>query len=459
MIKLLSAFICICSVMLTLSKPINAEPIVEEPFVIAPASTVKSDASHDTMAKLAKPIVVNFNKTPLVDALHYIAKTCDVNMNINWVSIADNGFEKNLPISFKTSSIMASYALDMVLKKASTNNQQDPLAYDIDGVCVFVSTQREILRRGQTIMVYEISDLLDRARQTEPADKEAIKNARDQRLQEILELIRTQAGKQQYWVEFGGEAASVQSYGTKLIVTAHSSIQKQVHKLLNELKNPGLMTRSQPPQAPYPIASKLEKIISVSFKKNQLKTAIEEFSQKIDGRFNIIWPELQRVGVEPNTPISLTIDKAQAGEILNLILQKASENNPLDPLSFEVTPFAFEVATKRYIRASYTYLASYDVRDLIWAHTGCGKEQAEITVDPETVKSLLTLIRNSFWQPQWVEYGGKQSSIRELNGLLLLRAHASVHQKVTKLLEALRQRPQSTTKKAKVNKAPTPSES
>ncbi|MAX24584.1 MAG: hypothetical protein CMJ19_08770 [Phycisphaeraceae bacterium] len=445
--------------MLAISNPTNAQPTVEEPFAITPTSTTKSEAAHAISLKLAKTITVDFDRTPLVEALQHIAKTCDVNMNINWVSIAENGFDENLPISFKTSSIMASYTLDMVLKMASTNNQQDPLAYDIDGTCVFVSTQREILRKGQTIRVYEILDLLDRALQTEPADKEARKNARDQRLQEILELIRTQTGKQTYWVEFGGEAAYVQSYGTKLIVTAHSRIQKQVHKLLNELKNPGLMTRSQPPQAPYPIASKLEKIISVDFQKTKIKTALEEFAQKIDGRFNILWPELQSVGVEPNTPISLSIDKAQAGEILNLILQKASENNPLDPLSFEVTPFAFEVATKRYIRASYAYLASYDVRDLILAHTGCGKEQAEITIDPQAVKSLLTLIRNSFWQPQWVEYGGKQSSIRELNGLLLLRAHASVHQKVTKLLEALRQRPQPSTKKANVNKAPTASES
>jgi hypothetical protein len=442
MLKPISLLFCLCFFMLCVSASIAAEPIVDEPYVVSAPSPSESEAAHAVSLKLARTMTVDFNKTPLVDALQYIAKTCDVNMNVNWEAMGEVGIEKSLPITMQ-STVEAIYVLDMLLQIASTNNPQDPLGYDIQSACVFISTERQILLMGQTTMVYEISALLDKATPSEPADKEALKNARDQRLEEILELVRTQTGKQTDWAEFGGEAALIQSYGTKLIVNAHSSIQKQVHKLLNELKNPGLRSTHQPPPAPYPIARKLEKIVSVNFEKTKFKTALEQFAEKIDGKINIIWPELQRVGVEPDRPISLTLDNAPAGEVLNLILQKASEHNPLDPVSYEVTPLAFEIATKRYLRTSYAYLASYDVRDLLWAHTGCGKEQAEVTIDPEAVKALLTLIRNSFWQPQWVEYGGKQSSIRELNGLLLLRAHASVHEKVTKLLEALRQRPTS----------------
>lgn len=192
-----------------------------------------------TAGNLNKIINADFESHKLADVLDYIATESGIDININWIAMVNVGVENDMPITLQLKNATVAQVLDMVLQNASANNELDPVWYDVIENRIYISTQRDILRKNMQVTVYDITDMLDRAAQldrTTLEDSTTINQRKSTRINEILELVRTQTGRQHDWVEFGGDCALASEFNGMLIVKAHPSIQKQIQKLIADIR-------------------------------------------------------------------------------------------------------------------------------------------------------------------------------------------------------------------------------
>ncbi|MFG0251188.1 MAG: hypothetical protein ACF8OB_20070, partial [Phycisphaeraceae bacterium JB051] len=289
-------------------------------------------------------------------------------MNIRWSVMINVGVEQSQPITLKLNNSKAIDVLKIVLKKASERNELDPVTYEIDDLGIVISTQRQLLRDFQQTAVYDVEKILHRITSEEKSDPIAHNKARFTRLTEILELVRTQAGHQWEWAEFGGDCASVSFFNSHIIVKAHPKTQAQVQQLLTDINTPRMGLLPIPEPKPSHLADKLEQIITVDFHENKFKDILEFFSQSIDTPVDPNWYDLKNIGVEPDLPITLSIKNGKASYVLDQILELATPNPNVDPVAYDLTPHAIEIASKRQLYRQNAYLRSYDIRDLLEHH-------------------------------------------------------------------------------------------
>jgi general secretion pathway protein D len=228
------------------------------------------------------------------------------------------------------------------------------------------------------------------------------------------------------------------------------------------------------------VQQSLSQDINVDFEANKLETSIDFIRQSTNVNTVINWTAMTNVGVEPDLPITLKISNVPASQALTLVLQQASANNELDPVSYAVKDGILEISTLRDLKRRTAFLRSYDIRDLLVqvpnfdgapdfdlgsalsssgtvggsSGSGGGGNEVDLFGDSnnddddeededarlERVTEILELIRTQTGtQSDWVEYGGDVSSVRELNGLLLVRTTPGTHDEITTLLDELRQ--------------------
>lgn len=416
------------------------EQVVHEPVVIQ----LQPDTPVDISANLNKVISVDFDAQPLQTILAHIVSTADIQMTANWVQMANVGVEPNLPITLHMKNAPVAQVLDWVMKKASENNELDPIRFDIQNGIVHVSTRRHIMRDHQQIAVYNIGDIIERYTSS-VLNAQAKLAIMEERFKEIKELIRTQVGKQYDWVEFGGDAAMVSHFDTKLIVKAHPDIQIQLKQLLSELRDNRNVVRLEPmpEDQPNEVDLKLKQTIKLNLHKTKLQDVMANLSQMTGIAIEMDWRHLNDVGVQDDMPITLTLDTVTAGEALMLILQHAQAYNPNEPLWFDTTSHNITVSTKRWLFRTNAILRSYDVRHLLifLKHTTVNQELNEQQIHDQSVLRITALIQSMVEPAMWDQSGNSGSSIRELNGLLLVQAHRSMHRQITQLLQAMAYHP------------------
>jgi hypothetical protein len=99
---------------------------------------------------------VNFDATPLSDAIDFIRDAAHVSIQVDWKTLEAAGIDKSTPVSFKLRSISARKALDTVLREVGAGSK---LAYEIDENVIEVTTQDEADKKLVT-EVYDIRDLM-----------------------------------------------------------------------------------------------------------------------------------------------------------------------------------------------------------------------------------------------------------------------------------------------------------
>ncbi|HAI10731.1 MAG TPA: hypothetical protein DCM28_03445 [Phycisphaerales bacterium] len=360
-------------------------------------------------------------------------------MNVNWVQMKNVGVEQDMPITLHMKNAPVIEVLGMVMKKASENNELDPIGYDIQKAIVHISTQRNLLRNNQQIVVYDIGDIIERFTSC-TTNQQAKLAIMDERFKEIKELVRTQVGKQHYWTEFGGDCALVSNFGNKLIVKAHESIQKDIKQLLFELRdNRSVGLVPIPVETPNKVDLKLRQTIKLDLHAVKLKDAMANLAQMIDVVIDMDWRQLTNVGVEPDLPITLTMNQIPAAEALSLILEHAEAYNTNDPLWYDTTSHNITVSTKRWLFRNNAIMVSYDVRNLLFILEQMPKNENlnKQQIHENCVNQIYDFIRKNIDPDMWSGQPMGTADIRELNGLLLIRAHKSMHRQIRQLLEAV----------------------
>ncbi len=223
------------------------------------------------------------------------------------------------------------------------------------------------------------------------------------------------------------------------------------------------------------VALRLREPVPIQFEANKLVNVIDYLRNTTGVNFFVNWPVLEAAGIEKDYPITLQLSNVPAEQALRLVLQQASASNEFDPVSFSIIEGIVTISTQRDLTKT-TDTRVYDIRDLLvqvpsfsnapefdlneslsntnsgGSNSGGGggggtslfgdTEQAQETgpTREELIEQIVTLIQDTVGKPEeWATLGGDVSSVRELNGNLIIKSTPQNHREVITLLAQLRE--------------------
>lgn len=241
-----------------------------------------------------------------------------------------------------------------------------------------------------------------------------------------------------------------------------------------------------------------ETMTSVDFKDMSGKLALEIWSNQTNVPIVINWRGLEAQGIDPNTPINLTLGKVPAEQVLRLIIQQLHPD-PLgnEELLLDIQQWYVRVITKEdALRQSTTRL--YFIGDLLMdipnfdnapkfdlnealsntssggsnGGSGGGGEGGGLFPDDdddrkekvlskqEKAEQIADMVRNTIEPDIWRENGGEYGSVRYYRGMLVVKAPNFVHEQIGGMTGTSATKSatksKSTTRSAKASRPPAP---
>jgi len=222
-------------------------------------------------------------------------------------------------------------------------------------------------------------------------------------------------------------------------------------------------------------AMQLKEAVPINFEGNRLVNVIDYLRNTTGANFFVNWPALEEVGVEQDSPVSLQLANVPAEQALRLVLQQVGQIAQFDPIGYSIIEGVVTIDTQRNLKKT-TDTRVYDIRDLLvqvpnfsnapafdlneaLSNTNSGgsnqggggggggsdtsifgDDDQEAETGPtreELIEQILTLIQDTVGTPEeWVDL---QSSLRELNGNLIVKTTPDNHRQVIALLGQLRE--------------------
>mgnify|MGYP003960311867 CR=1 FL=1 len=215
---------------------------------------------------------------------------------------------------------------------------------------------------------------------------------------------------------------------------------------------------------------KLTEPLPINFEANRMVNVMDYFRNTTGVNYFVNWAALEAAGVEQDTPITLQLNNIPADQALRLVLQQAGGGAELEPIGFSIIEGVVTVSTQRDLTKT-TDTRVYDIRDLLvqiprftgapefdlnsaLSNTSSGgssggaqssttlfedADDVETITREEMIEQITQLIQDTVGnQPDWAAYGGEVSSLRELNGNLIVKTTPDNHRDMIKLLGQLR---------------------
>ena len=160
--------------------------------------------------------------------------------------------------------------------------------------------------------------------------------------------------------------------------------------------------------------STLSKSIEAEYKSVSLVKVIKELQEALDTPFTIALPELDLLGIDHDTPVSIKVGKMPVGEMLDLLLEPLNLTYVVSSTGVSITSkqAANAAPTTRFFEMSWAIDSQKDVKDLV--------NLVQITVDPDS----------------WISNGGVSTAI-PLGSVLVVSAPSSTQRKIENLLANL----------------------
>ncbi len=208
------------------------------------------------------------------------------------------------------------------------------------------------------------------------------------------------------------------------------------------------------------VAGQLKQTIPVNFESARFDRVITYLRNTTGLSFYVNWAALAEVGVEPDMPVTLQLENVSVERALDLILDQVSVFSPIDPVESSVIDGIVTISTRSNLTRA-TEIRTYDIRDLLVRvpsfteapefdlssilsdEEGFSVEstdEEELPDREELVANITDLIQETVGrQDEWAAFGGSQSSLRELDGNLIVRTTPQNHRALIDLLGQLRE--------------------
>lgn len=204
-----------------------------------------------------------------------------------------------------------------------------------------------------------------------------------------------------------------------------------------------------------------------NFQDAPLEQVMEHLQELQEINIHVDWEDLEFNGIERDKPVTIQLRNLPFSTVLKEILSQAGGDIRL---GYSVSEGLLRIATKDKLDRDKVVLV-YDIRDLLvnvprfnnaatldpaqalqqqgQAGGGGGagaqlfqstqqNQQREDEQDGDLVERLMEIIRQTVEPDSWVETGGGDASLRELNGQLIIYNTSDAHGQIRGLLDQLR---------------------
>ncbi len=198
-------------------------------------------------------IPASFTDNTLEDVLNFIATVTNLNVDVDWDSLAEAGVDRDSLVSLNLQPLPAQTILNRVLDKVSPDEFNAASWAVNDGILVIASDAA--LRRNTFIQIYDIQDLLFQVPDfTEVPDLELGQIVQGQGgsqqdvdievpeslttealLERIREIIQTNVDFDG-WRDNGGDTGDIQELNGNLIITNTAANHRSISNLLSQLR-------------------------------------------------------------------------------------------------------------------------------------------------------------------------------------------------------------------------------
>jgi type II secretory pathway component GspD/PulD (secretin)/tetratricopeptide (TPR) repeat protein len=220
----------------------------------------ESEANRSVLATLRDTrMPVEFNDNAFEDVMAFIGSTTNIDIDIDWESLADIGVDPDTPVDLKLKSVKVSVLLDRVLSKVSDPTL--PAGWSIqDGILTIASD--EVLRLNTLLETYDIRDLIFVVPDFNTAPNFNLQTAvssansggggggqspftggnrrtqdepREDRVEAIVNLIQANVDPDG-WTALGGDTSSITELNGNFIITTTPKNHRAIIGLLNKLR-------------------------------------------------------------------------------------------------------------------------------------------------------------------------------------------------------------------------------
>ncbi|MCA9303609.1 MAG: hypothetical protein KC996_05765 [Phycisphaerales bacterium] len=203
----------------------------------------------------------------------------------------------------------------------------------------------------------------------------------------------------------------------------------------------------------------------VEFSDNAFEDVIAFIGTTTQIDIDVDWDSLADIGVDPDSPVDLTLKNVTVATLLDRVIAKVSD--PDLPAGWAIQDGILTIASDEVLRKN-TVLEIYDIRDLIFevpnfdnapqfnlqsaiqsASGGGGGGQSPFSqggqdVDlidrDERVQQIVDLLQANIDPDGWADLGGDTSAITELNGNFVITSTPKNHRAIIGLLNKLREK-------------------
>lgn len=281
---------------------------------------VPEGAAEKSRAKLDTKIKVDFDKTPLRDALSDIAKQVELPLFVDYEDLETNaGIAADKAITLKLENATAHQTLKIITMLVQPDDWPVSIghAVDQDGILRFGN---HVAHEARTVRGYDLRALIaELAADKRPGPRDEWSSdptaeVIGQTIEQIMNLVRDSCGRQQDWALYGGELSSAREIGSVLIINAPAEIHTQVELLLQKLRAPAfsLETTSQQAKLQQQIADdqdkralaireKLGEESRYNLKGVALRDALDEISKRTGLRINLV----KSLALRADTPVTI----------------------------------------------------------------------------------------------------------------------------------------------------------
>jgi general secretion pathway protein D len=198
-----------------------------------------------------------------------------------------------------------------------------------------------------------------------------------------------------------------------------------------------------------------------------LEEALAFIKQIASVEMDVDWSSLENVGINKETPVSLTLSKVSAKVLLDKVLERASED-PTAGAAWTIKEGMIFIASKEDINRDRV-LAIYDIKDLLvvipdfeeapefnlqsvlqsgqggggqspFQDQGGNQQEDEDALSPEELTDqLVEIIQKSVDSEGWEDNGGETGYIQRFQGNLIVTQTPANHREIRNLLSKLRE--------------------
>lgn len=202
----------------------------------------------------SKRVPATFTDARLEDVLSFFAQVTNLNVDVDWGSLANIGLSRDDVISMNLQPLPAETVLDRILRKVSPDAFSRANWAIEDGVLVVAS--EDALRRNTSIVIYDIRDLLFQVRDfkdipdlglgeitqgqggSSTSDFEYEEQegpAEDDILQRVIQIIQSNVDPEG-WRDNGGDTGDITELNGNLIITNTARNHQAIAGLLSQLR-------------------------------------------------------------------------------------------------------------------------------------------------------------------------------------------------------------------------------